>query len=152
MSAQGVAMTRSRIAVGGDKRAERSRLRDDFQRARGNYLAAVTEVIRLHQVVAEAKVTIQHERDNQKGIEAGWGTPTGTNAEARKATLEEWRGTHDDWQQCQATILAAEETVRRNEPMIVAQEYDIRIARYEMEMNIAEMRALAGEQDERHER
>jgi hypothetical protein len=145
-------MTRSRIAAGGDKRAERSRLRDDFQRARGNYLAAVTEVIRLHQVVAEAKVTAQHERDNQKGIEAGWGTPTGTNAEARKATLEEWRLQSTQWQGCHEVIVAAEETVRQNEPMIVAQEYDIRIARYEMEMNIAEMRALAGEQDERHER
>jgi hypothetical protein len=151
MSAQGVAMTRQRIASGGDKADERARIKQDYTRARGLYLQTTASIVKLHDAIAEAKANVKHCQDNQKGVEAGWGTPDGKNAEERKKLIERWRAIDEDWKGLADAIRINEEFIVKQEAVLLNDEYQARIARLDMEMAIAEMRAIAGE-DERHER
>ena len=130
---------------------ERKRVKGEFLRARGAYLTAVSHVTQLHDAIAAAKATIKQAQDNQKGIETEFPV-IGSNADERKATLMSYREGDPSWQQCAREIAEAEKVVRTSEPQIIANEYEIRIARYDMEIAIAEMRAIAGEDDERHTR
>jgi hypothetical protein len=148
----GTGMTRSRIASGAStKDGERQRVKGDFTNARNTYLTAVSHLVELHDGIAEARVNMQHAKDNQKGIETGW-RPSGKNAEERKAALQDFRESDQQWCALQDEIIECETAIKRSEPDIVRTEYDIRTARYDMEMAIAEMRVIAGMDEYRHER
>jgi formate dehydrogenase maturation protein FdhE len=148
----GAAMTRSRATDATLRGGERARVKADFARARDAYLKAVAHVCELHDDVAQAKANMQQAKDNQKGIEAGWGAPGGKNKEERDANLALARQEDEDWMRLQDEIAECQSAIADAEPKIERDEYDIRVARLDMEMAIAEMRVLAGLDEYRHER
>jgi hypothetical protein len=151
----GAAMTRSRATDATLRGGERARVKADFARARDAYLKAVAHVCQLHDDVAQAKVEMQQAKDNLKGTEAGWyaeGLITGNNESERKSCLAACQKNDPQWLGLNRDMGRAEDAIREREPLIERDEYDIRIARLDMEMAIAEMRVLAGLDEYRHER
>jgi hypothetical protein len=138
------------------KQAAREAAKQEFLRARGEYLKDVAIVTQTHDQQAELRASIKQHEDNMKGIEAGWvrdgqyrDFTNETQRAAQKRTLQE---TDEGFRALCAIRDEAVHMMSLNEATIRDAEYRIRLARYDMEWSITEGRMIAGEDDERHQR
>jgi hypothetical protein len=156
MAGMGSALTRERVATGvTTKQQERQRVVASYRAARKTYQEATAHLVQLEDVKANLLASIAQEKGNLEGFEAGWvrdGYITGKNETERKACLLSLREEDYGYKVAAKEVAECERKIKVEfEPEIARVMWEIKGARYDMELCIAEGLMIASErEDERH--